>query len=214
MKRNTNTQQVNLTTGKRGRPALSDAQRQRMRNDIAQATLRLFQDEGYRTISMRRIAREVGCSPMTLYQYYGSKLDILHTLWNAVFEELFSGLAGLDIQAQPPRKQLEMLATAYASYWVDNPEHYRLVYMTEGVSQSDVSVFIDDPDLMTRYQVFADVFGIVCADAFPPAVVAQKLDTLLCFLQGIIHNRVTISGYSWPDLNEMVGLALHGVLDA
>ena len=42
---------------------------------------------------------------------------------------------------------------------------------------------------------------------------AKKLDTLMCFLQGIIHNRVTISGYPWPDLDDMVSLAIHGVLN-
>ncbi len=207
------TKQVKSGRSKRGRPALSEAQRQEMRDKIALATQRLFKEEGYRNISMRRIAQEVGCAPMTLYQYYDSKLDILHTLWNEVFDELFGGLAELELEGREAQEQLQHLASAYVSYWVDNPDHYRLVYMTEGVSQSDVSVFIDDPDLMARYQVFAEVFGIVCANAFPRAVMAKKLDTLMCFLQGIIHNRVTISGYPWPDLGDMVGLAIHGVLN-
>lgn len=212
MNSNNDPKRVKSDTTKRGRPALSEARRQQMRDKIALATLGLFQSEGYRNISMRRIAREVGCAPMTLYQYYGSKLDILHTLWSEVFDELFSGLTALDIHGRSPRVQLELLAKAYTAFWVDNPDHYRLVYMTEGVSQSDVSEFIDDPDRMARYQVFTEIFEMVCAGAFPSAVVSKKLDTLMCFLQGIIHNRVTISGYPWPDLDDMIGLAIHAVL--
>ena len=50
-----------------GRPMISDSKRARVRREIAEIAKRLFQEEGYAKISIRRIAGELGCSPMTLY---------------------------------------------------------------------------------------------------------------------------------------------------
>ncbi|MEL7111695.1 MAG: helix-turn-helix domain-containing protein, partial [Pseudomonadota bacterium] len=58
----------------RGRPRRSETQRQDMRDQIEQAAARLFQSEGYGAISMRRIAKAVGCSPMAIYAYFDNKV--------------------------------------------------------------------------------------------------------------------------------------------
>jgi len=67
----------------------------RMRQEIANIATRLFQEEGYAKISIRRIASEIGCSPMTLYKYYPAKIDILRTLWADIFNDLFDKLEAL-----------------------------------------------------------------------------------------------------------------------
>jgi len=54
----------------RGRPAITTEQREEMRARIAGEAKRLFQTEGYSQVSMRRISKEIGCAPMTLYKYY------------------------------------------------------------------------------------------------------------------------------------------------
>jgi len=61
----------------RGRPAITTEQREEMRARIAGEAKRLFQTEGYSQVSMRRISKEIGCAPMTLYKYYEAKIDIL-----------------------------------------------------------------------------------------------------------------------------------------
>lgn len=191
-----------------GRPTVSDAKRQRMRSEIADCAKRLFQDEGYATVSIRRIAGEIGCSPMTLYKYYDAKIDILRTLWTDVFDQLFD-----QIETKPASCEchLHWLGSTYVQYWLDHTEFYRLVFLAEGVTQPDVSIFIDNPNLVQRFNVFAEAIANTCSVEPKPHALQQKLDAFICFLNGIAHNMITISGYPWSDPDEMVRMAVNAV---
>jgi len=198
---------------KPGRPAITDDKRREMREKIATSTQFLFQTEGYRQISMRRIAGEVGCSPMTLYKYYDAKIDILHTLWSDVFEIIFNRLDSLELANKSPREQLVSLASTYVSYWLENPEHYRLVFMTEGVNQPDVSAFIANPKIVARYEVFLLAIVNASPDELTHDELRQKLDAMMCFVNGIAHNLITISQHDWPPLDYLIDVAMRGVVD-
>jgi AcrR family transcriptional regulator len=197
------------TTGA-GRPAISDLKKNQMRRDIADIAKRLFQDEGFDTISLRRIANEMGCSPMTLYKYYDAKIDILRTLWGDVFAELFKQL---EDAAQAKDRQLLALGRAYVHYWLDHPEYYRLVFIADGVTQSDVTVFLEHPELVPRFDIFAHALIISNAGSLSEEELKQRLETFICFLNGIAHNLITISGYAWSDPDKMVARAVTAVLD-
>ena len=68
------------TRAARGRPARTPEQVAEMRAHIASCALELFSREGFAAISMRRLAQESGCTPMTLYKYFQNKFEILGTL--------------------------------------------------------------------------------------------------------------------------------------
>lgn len=195
----------------RGRPPISDEKRKFMRHEIAVCAENLFQAEGYGQVSMRRIANEIGCSPMTLYKYYDAKIDILRTLWSDVFSLVFDKLDALSATQMKPNARLAALSSAYVKYWLDHTEHYRLVFMAEGVTQPDVSLFMDDPKITLRFQVLADAVLAANSDADRDDH-KQKLDALLCFLHGIAHNLITISGYSWSAHDDLIDIALSGII--
>lgn len=195
-----------------GRPAISDEARREMRKKIASSTRQLFEEHGYSQISMRRIAQEVGCSAMTLYKYYDAKIDILHTLWSDVFKAVFDKLDALPFDQESSREQLTLLTAAYVDYWLDNPEHYRMVFMTEGVKQPDVSVFLEDPHVMLQQNLFANAIAQASATTLTKTVLSQKLGALICFANGIAHNLITISGQDWPATDYLVGSAINGVI--
>lgn len=191
-----------------GRPAISDEKRVRMRRDIADVAKRLFQEEGYAKVSMRRIAGEIGCSPMTLYKYYDAKVDVLRTLWADVFRELFDHLEAV---SETQDSQLHGLGLAYVQYWLDHTEYYRLVFISDGVTQSDVSIFIDSPELLQRFTIFAQALSESHSDDLGPDELKAKLDAFICFLNGIAHNLITISGYRWSDTDTLVAMAVRAV---
>ena len=191
-----------------GRPVVSASKRERMRREIADIAKRLFQKDGYAKISIRRIASEMGCSPMTLYKYYPSKVDILRTLWADVFNDLFDQLEALP---QTGERQLHDLGIAYVRYWLDHTEYYRLVFISDGVTQSDVSVFLESPTLVQRFSIFNQAFSSSCDKNVQLDETKLKLDAYICFLNGIAHNLITISGYQWSDPDPMVEMAVKAV---
>lgn len=200
-----------ITTVRRGRPAVTAEKRAAMRARIAEAAKHLFQTEGYGQVSMRRIANEIGCAPMTLYKYYDAKIDILCTLWSDIFVRVFDHLEKSNPPGTEPAQRLKTLASTYVAYWLEHTDQYRLVFMADGVTQSDVSIFVDKPEIITHFEIFAAVI-IECHDgSVEPDILKRKLDALICFLHGIAHNLITINGYPWTQADEIVAIAVDGV---
>ena len=151
---------------------------------------------------------------MTLYKYYDAKIDILYTLWEGVFELVFNRMDDIFLERQSARRQLILLSSAYVDYWLEHSEHYRLVFMTEGVEQSDVGLFIQNPDIGARYEIFAIAIAKATSNALSDDELARKGDALICFLHGIAHNLITISGHSWPSTDCLIEMAVRGIIDA
>jgi len=195
---------------KRGRPEKSFKQRQEIKLRISEAAKMLVQQEGYSKVSMRRIANEIGCTPMTIYGYYGGKIDILRTLWGDVFKDLFKSLGAMSCQIDA-HIYLQNLCTAYVDYWINNPDYYRLVFMAEGVTQPDVSVFLDNPDIVTQYSLFLEALQNLEGSQSRGSTKA-KLDFLISAMHGIAHNKITLSGYEWSSPENQIQYIIKGIL--
>jgi len=182
-----------------------------MRAQIEQAASRLFQSEGYGAVSIRRIAKEVGCSPMAIYAYFDNKVDLLRSLWAQVFDDLFQKAQILVSAETSPKRRLHALSRGYVQYWLNNPERYRMVFMAEGVSQSDVSIFVDHPNIAEHFARFFDLVSKVVEPETSGHVIKQKTDFLVATLQGLAHTQITLSGYDWAVPATPIDLAIRSL---
>lgn len=196
----------------RGRPARSPEQIADMRAHISACALRLFREEGYAAVSMRRLAREAGCTAMTLYTYFDDKIDILRALWADVFAELFDGLDATADAETRPEARLKAVALGYVSYWLEHRETYFMVFMSGGVSQADVVGFVSDGGTAARFELFRTSLDAALGGQTDPEELRLKSELLLCILNGIAHNLITISGYPWSDPERLVHRAVDGLL--
>lgn len=201
-------------TRSRGRPALSSDELAGMRRHIADCALRLFQEHGYTAVSMRRLAREADCTVMTLYRYFDRKIDILRQIWAEVFTELFDQLDQIAAREQDPAERLEAIALGYVNFWLEQREHYFLVFMSSGVSQPDVSIFVDDDKVVERFSVIQDSLAEALSPDASAAEIGLKTQLLLCALNGIAHNLITISAYPWAEPEALVRATVSGTLKA
>lgn len=197
----------------RGRPARSKQQIDDRRAHIAACALKLFREEGYAAISMRRLAEEAGCTVMTLYQYYKRRIDILRDLWAQVFEELFDALDDIAARESNAVARLNAIALGYVEFWLERRDRYFMVFMSSGVTQSDVSVFVRQDAAMSRFAIFRDCLAKAAAGA-SASELTLKAQVLLCVLNGIAHNLITISAYPWPKPKKLVRSAISGLLGA
>ncbi|WP_108788639.1 TetR family transcriptional regulator [Erythrobacter sp. Alg231-14] len=195
----------------RGRPAKTADEIGKTRDLIAETAKRLFQQEGYANISIRRLAKEVGCSPMTLYKHFDSKIAILQTLWAVVFRELFLGLDARLERVADPKERLQTLCKHYVGFWLSHPEHYRLVFMAEGVTQPEVSLFVGNSEIIAGFDRIAHTIA-EAASLRDANVVKLKSDLLMGAMHGIAHNAITISGYPWSDADAMIDHLLDAMM--
>jgi AcrR family transcriptional regulator len=195
----------------RGRPTRSQQQIDDRRAHIAACALKLFQEEGYAAISMRRLAEEAGCTVMTLYQYYKRKIDILRDLWAQIFEELFDALDDVAARESNAVTRLNAVALGYVEFWLERRDRYFMVFMSSGVTQSDVSLFVRQDAVLSRFAIFRDCLAKALVGA-SASELTLKSQILLCALNGIAHNLITISAYPWSTPKKLVRGAVSGLL--
>ncbi len=194
----------------RGRPPLSHDQLAQTRDTIAAAARRVFLAEGYESVSMRRLAREVGCTPMAIYTYYDSKIDILRKLWADVFEAVFAEVERAGAKSKAPAARLKAMCRAYVRYWLEHRDHYRMVFMSAGVTQGEVTVFVERDAIAARYNVFASALG-ACVGR-EDARMARHAEALICGMIGVAHSNITISGHPWSAADALVVILVDGIL--
>jgi AcrR family transcriptional regulator len=197
---------------RRGRPARTPEQVAEMRAHIAACALDLFCEEGFEGISMRRLAHESGCTPMTLYKYFENKFEILGMLWADVLGDLFDRLDGLAAAESDPAVRLRAVAEGYVEFWLDHRDHYYLVFMSGGITQADVSSFMGDEVLMARFDVFRSCIAEALGERAEHEEIRVRSEVLVCGLNGIAQGLVTMSGYPWAAPKTLVLGVTSGVL--
>ena len=189
-----------------GRPPRSPADIRATQSKIADHALRLFRDEGFESVSIRRLAKESGCAPMTIYAHFDGKIDILRYLWADVFATLFGDIQGALTPLQDAKDQLHLAATMFTDYWLNHPEHFRLVFMSNAVNRLDVNRFVQDDQTLAHFRFFHDLVRAVVPeeDAAKP-----QTDALIAGLIGIALCATTIRDYPWTDARDMTRMLVN-----
>jgi AcrR family transcriptional regulator len=193
----------------RGRPTLSLSELNAGRDRIAAVAEALFRDEGVTGVSIRRLAQAAGCAPATVYAYFDGKPAILQRIWSRFFDALFDELAACAAAECDPRARLLAIARGYVRYWINHPDRYRMAFMAEGVAPDDVARFVTG-GILDRFALFDTALA-----PFEVEETARKrlFETLICGLQGIAHNLVTIQGYDWEDAERLAELLAGALVD-
>lgn len=183
-----------------GRPPRSREDIRATQSKIAGHALRLFRDEGFEAVSIRRLAHEAGCAPMTIYAHFDGKIDILRYLWADVFSMLFTEIRVALAPVHDANDRLHLAAGMFTAYWLTHPDHFRLVFMSNAVSRSDVSSFVQDDQTLAHFRFFYDLVGAVVPDV---TAAKPQTDALIAGLIGIALCVTTIRDYPWTEARDM-----------
>lgn len=99
--------------------------------------MKLFLEEGFQNVSIRRIADNIEYSPATIYLYFKDKDDILFALHNAGFEELYKRQQEI-LAIKDPKKRLRKHGEVYIKFALENPEYYNLMFIMRGPAKKIV----------------------------------------------------------------------------
>jgi AcrR family transcriptional regulator len=102
--------------------------KQAMKKRILATAMKLFLDEGFGNVSIRRIAAKIEYSPATIYLYFKDKDEILFALHTAGFEELYKRQQEV-IKLRNPAKRLRKHGEIYIKFALENPEYYNLMFI-------------------------------------------------------------------------------------
>ena len=100
------------------------------RAEILAAAERIFVEHGYEGATIRKIADEVGLSSTALYMHFSEKGEILQEICRQAFESLLTANRAAVAEAGSPEDKMRKMMRAYVDFGFNNPNAYRLVYMT------------------------------------------------------------------------------------
>ncbi|MGB1465380.1 MAG: TetR/AcrR family transcriptional regulator [Alcanivorax nanhaiticus] len=194
-------------TSRRGRPPRSLKQAADGRQMIIDAARTLFADEGYHGVSMRKVATLAGCSPGALYKLFPGKRQLLLHIWGEIFAELIALLQQC-YERSEPAERLETMCLTFVDFWLLRPDDYRAIFLIQDQPQAEGdSYFVDSSGIQQSLRVFrqavveAQKLGVI-GEGDPD----EKQNVLMCGMQGVALNLITIPEYPWGD-PEVIKLA-------
>ncbi|MBU2551435.1 MAG: TetR/AcrR family transcriptional regulator [Proteobacteria bacterium] len=175
-----------------GRP--KDSDRRDVRALILEQAKKLFYEQGYGQITIRKIAREIGYSPAAIYLYFQNKDEILYELHNEGFRLLYEyKMRVISDGVEGPEDRLNKGGLMYINFALDNPEYYEVMFnmpeprdfMDRQQKSGDVGERVDYAMLSYRF-LREGVQGLLDAGHFPGVDVDTAAFAFWAFVHGLV----------------------------
>ena len=187
-----------------------------LRAEILDAAGRLLAERGDEAaVSIRMIAEAVGVTPPSIYLHFPDKDALIEAVCEERFREFDEALEAAAATVTDPLEALRARGRAYVRFALDNPEHYRVLFMTK----HDRSMTLEElvgaasggpPDSGARAgaRAFAHLVAAVLRAAEAGSLVTADPVTTAILLWSGFHGLVSLlisePGFPWPDVGVMV----------
>lgn len=103
-------------------------EKEAMRTNILTTAWQIVKDEGWQSLSIRKIADAIQYSVPVIYDYFENKEAILLEFGKLGFELVIKKLKAAKAASTDPSEQLKAIADAYWTFAFKNKEYYQLMW--------------------------------------------------------------------------------------
>lgn len=177
------------------------------RAEILAAAERIFVDHGYEGATIRKIADEVGLSSTALYMHFSDKSEILHEICERAFEQLL--VMNRAVLAEPgmPEQRMRRLMQSYVRFGFENPNAYRLIYMTRPVEAQQAQSVAQSLG-HELFGAFARVVEEAAADGRLRGEPRATAQALWAGSHGVVSLMITKPYFDWVERDALVDTLL------
>jgi AcrR family transcriptional regulator len=190
------------TTGSR-RTRARRGEGERLREDILLAAEELLiKTADADAVSIRAVADAVGVTPPSIYLHFADKTDLIFQVCQQQWERFNEDMRAAGDGVDDPVEWLSTIGRAYIRWGLDNPEQYRILFMSK---PTDVPEHVDKSDVIMS-GVLGDVLTAVTraiADgrlSGDPAVLSYGA---WAAAHGLTSLLISSPGMPWPDLERL-----------
>jgi AcrR family transcriptional regulator len=180
-------------------------QKETLRKEILDTARRLFANEGYDSVSMRRIADEIEYSPATIYLHFTDKRDLFECLCRETLTEIGDLIEPIVTGDYTPVERLKRGLRAYIEFGLKNPEPYKVAFLVEGPSSPPADLMGEGMPARRVYQFLRNLVKecTACGEAGPagPDCIAQ---TLWAGAHGLTALLIADPGFPWVDREVLI----------
>ena len=167
--------------------ALSEDQVHEFRDELCRVAERLFSEQGFEGVTLRALANELGCSPMTPYRYFENKAAIFDAVREAAFQRFGDRIEATARRHRDPLTRLRAMTYAYIGFAFEDPRAYRIMFELEKPTEPT-------KPLLHGWDVLVGTLGE-------------------CVAQGQLEGEpVTLAHLAWLAMHGLVTLELSGKL--
>ena len=168
------------------------------RQKILDAARELFIEEGYDGVSMRKVAQKIEYSPTAIYVHFPDKEQLFLELCHSDFRRLASAFTKL-ADIQDPIERIRRIGLAYMEFGAKNPNHYRMMFMTQHPPVEDAMEGKGNPEEDAYAFLRQAVREGIAVGAFRPDLTDPDLisQTLWAAVHGAISLQIAKSDDAW-----------------
>lgn len=112
------------------RRRITPEERDQFRQELIDIARRIFLEEGYAAVTIRRVTAEAGVTAMAFYWYFDCKNTLLTVIW----DELLRESAEVCLQAArsaPADQQALSYFAAFIDFWLTQRTHFRFIFLND-----------------------------------------------------------------------------------
>ena len=111
--------------------ALTQDEIQAFRDETCRVATLRFAEEGFAGVTLRGLAEDLGCSPMTPYRYFANKEEIFDAVRVDAFEVFAERMREAAAGHDDPMDRLRALGRGYVRFAMDEPHRYRIMFQLD-----------------------------------------------------------------------------------
>jgi AcrR family transcriptional regulator len=192
-------------------PRLSrrDRRRKDTMQEILVAARELLLEVGPEALSLRQVARRADFSPASLYNYFGSRDEIIAALFDESFQRLDAYLRRVPEHLPPERRVVE-LGLAYMDYARDNPMDLRCIMQATQELPPGSSVAIG----LGAARLIGETFRQGMEQGVFSAGAGLSAAEMAYGTWALVHGMVSVGGIDLSEVSEEVSAEPRRVLEA
>jgi AcrR family transcriptional regulator len=176
----------------------SSADIERIRERIIEAALAVIVEEGFPSLTMRRLGSRLHMSAPNLYNFFQSKEEIYISIVIKGFQMLYDELERSCLSNPDPATRAHALIDAYVDFGITNKAYYDIMFTRPTPKHNDYIGTPYEKISAIEYKISMDIVRIAM-----DALKGLKKDSQKIATDDLVHGIVKI----WSMLHGMVSLA-------
>lgn len=183
-----------------------ERQKETLRQEILDAARELFVKEGYKNVSMRKVADKIEYSPTTIYIHFKDKTDLLHCLCEETFAKLLTRLEAIGQDHRDPIGSLKKGLRTYIEFGLKHPNHYKVTFINHPAQDMEPERFLYEGSTGQKAFNFLrmQVEGCVKQKKFREVDVEATSQALWAAIHGITSLLIVHIRFPWVDKNKLI----------
>ncbi len=189
-------------------------QKEEVRQEIIDAAMDLFLNDGYESFSIRKLAEKIEYSPTTIYLYFKDKDDLLYTVSEEYAEHFFANLTNIRTTYHDPLEALQQALLYLIALGFNNPNQYNGFFISSPKVYGGPDEFMEKESMARNsYFVFREIVRNCIATGKLQEIDLDVLtQALIVATYGLAALSVYKTSFPWVDRKVLAHTLVEGLL--